>query len=1639
MDALLSRIRCFARVLIFIVLPLAAYATPVSPIPFPGGESRSEAPSTLLSVDIEKGEAELFIGGSWKGEIVAASGIALTGLGASLSQTDSPFLFTQTIDLTVSATILKHWFVEATFLDDYALNTYRAGYLGAEGDAIRYVGIGNVGLDFPAFPYADISGGTPSSFGAYAAFGAGPLTLHALVRYDAATREEKTYVGSSERTISDISPAKRLRGRAFALPDRNLDAVPVVYLEDTEGTISGSDGRKYRSATATEAAGSAMLGLVELASTPTGRVVVAYAKSGSTTPWNSSLGSYGVISTRSGFLGDTQTAFDTSGASIALSAYPQCGGGNGEPAEITLGGTNPALVIYESGAFSPFEFANRYAPTSSAASDASARLVYASSGSSVKGFELEESSSSSFTINTNADGETVVSTSGRFFILSSAVSTDTRSIESRFPLVSIDPEVYLPGAKGRATDIVVRYTSYGASGAYNIGTDVVAGSVIVTRGGIRDPLATYNAESGTVALNSPAGTGELIRISYLKTSQDRRFGSLAAGLGAVYTPDPSFSARAALSLRWNVSGNAFTADDESSPGNIALSGSAKWKKEELKAEIAGALTYEAPDTTGLYRAVSMEGTEFSLGMSVSASSAAYPPLTPTTPDSALTGLFAGFLSYVDIPSADNAGKLVYRDYSSNDVLGNKTLKTISWTGASIDTSKTGPYPVSVSELDDKTAYVAEYALGEGKAINGGFALWSGFQMELADEAETLAEARTIIIPYRYFDLDGDDPVRTYLQIGALANEDGEAESKELVWSRPLGATVSDSVSETAWAYASYDLSDLDRARLASARALRLVVRLDKPATTPASTVAASGRVLVLPPVVQGAVFRPVLVSGGSVTTASDKVSAAEKIDATLAATFSSEISRLHPDGEAQRVLTSAWSSLTANEAAGIDGYPSPFPLWSYRSITFFMRGPVADVSSDATALKTSTVRLIIGANSEALASSGETARFIDVSIPSSAFTAGSWSRVVIDYAKNDTGVTVNGTAVDGATVTYRPALVRSFRSLAEKNGESAGPRYFSVVLEAPMNTVLPSGNFAIDEVCLSDPIASFGSYASGAIAWDRKGPILQLGNTILVSDLSAEGRSELSAVGNPLETESAAGTESGAKGGGKVQATILGAKVSAELGMANSGDTFSWLGAHGIVLPLGPLKIMETFSTDPETETLSHKATIAVSGPVSAEAISALDILPTKITRSWKASMSTSAFERVNASASFLSSYIGPADYSLFRLPYQSAWAESWEQLLPDAGTSERRRDFSADANFAVKGDTIGFTTTAAASSKFNASLDSRVESAELRLGLPFNAAGIDGSFGFVRSYSLTEKASDSAGSMGSASEDAAAFARILSASTPLWVAVPFSTLGDSTIFDSFQNVALSSLASSYSDGIETVLRLPRASGWIAVIQPSALNFTLARAFDRTLDTTVDSIKTSATVQSSAVNVFGAFGSFPIFSFYKSDEFTHALSTTARFPKNEEVDWEIALRQSLSFFGFSDAKLVLSNIVKTGSDGWSDGTALSWTYPQEKSFMKSLYSLALNKATGWKNGPLFAELAVAEVQTENRETVELTISSAVNVAWSLHMKHESIIRATKKLTWITFVTLGASGGRSDGDELGLTIKGSVGLSLSLRF
>jgi len=1722
-------VHAFARIFLLFHFLLYFQTSKVYPqtIPAFAAGGFEEAPTALLRVELGeesgegdgKPEATLFMAGSWKGSVLGAASVSLSEWGLQALSNSAPILFTQEIDLSLRVVVLERWFVEASFLDDYALNTYRAGYSGTEGETIRYAGLGNVGLDFPAFPYIDISGGTPSSFGAYAAFGSGPLGLHALLRYDSVAGEEKTYVNGQERTIVDMDPAKRLRGQSFVLPDTGLASAPRIFLEDPAGTFQAADGRKYRVPNSAEASYSALYGLVELKTTPKGRVMVSYSVSGNprADPWADSLGEYSDSSggAGTGFLGITQAAFLVSSPRTELPLFPQPGDGTGKPATVVIDGS-PALALYEPGTFSPFERSNRYAQPSSATTTGEAELVRSSNGLSVPGFILFRANSSE--PSGMNPGDTTQLTDGNTASTYYTLAMDSspggdldRSPESRFPLAGLEPSIYYPVRAGRSTDLALRFTSYGAPGSYSIGTDVVAGSIIVTRGGIRDPLASFDAETGVVSLSGNAVPGEIVRISYLKNAQDRRFGSLAAGIGAIYGKDEQFSARAALALRWNLSGSAFTSPDESNPGKVSLSAGAQWINGKNKLDLAASLHYENPDTTGMYRAAGMEDAELKISLGEDDAYEVGPPLSPHISNEA--ALFEPFWTGIDaragmerVPDSNNTSMLVYRNYRNSDVLGNSILMELSWNGATLEEDKEGPYSVSAPELNT-TALVAEYELGDGKAENGTFALWTGFQATLGNEASALSRARKLVVPYRFYDVaSGSAQVLAYLQLGSLSSpDDGFAESAELVWSAPITASAVSS-SDTEWRYATLDLGDEDRRRLGEVRAVRFVVRLEKAASEPAASIQASGRLLVAPLVVHGSDFRPVVLetsglfreaADNEVKTASMPDTVIDSVDGTvlptLSSRFSSEIKRLHPNGESQRILRLEWTDTIAGSAndaaAGSDGFPAPMPLDKYGSLSFFIRGPTLIGAGD---LDGAAFRLVIAASPAAIGD--PVAGGLDVRIPLSNLTPGSWSQVRIDYRGEKTAAFVDGTPIPEASIVYRS----SQDTMA----------WLGLLVYPGTGKSLPAAHLAVDELVLENPASNYGAKLGSSFTWKWEGPWLTMLGIPLVSNIQASATMELGASGNGIipDESSVNGGSNGlgealsARSRGSISMNITGMDLKINAGDSTSTSSAAWDASHTVSIPLGPILITDQFNQDPASRVSNHELILALSKPVVTRFSAVAKNSGSVTDQTWKADIgftvqpnnldqpappakelqegqevpqdedvqgdqiepSTPAtFVQSAPALYFTSSFTGgyttdvdSASIKTWERDYFSAWAEGKKELLPDSGGAARKREFSASGNLGIRPAPMGIDLLGTAGEAFNATKEERTGRLGLMASIPLRFRD----WGMTISLSRSGSSSVNTPNTGDSLDDADEFSRYLGTNTEMWSFLPVQTLVSDQLATSFTQASKNMNAARFRDGVGLDLTLPPVRGLLSFFIPGSLNASLFRVLERKLDTQEDTVEAGMGLDYSAINYFGAFGTYPYFRFYKSDEYETAFGL--KITSGSLSAWEASLRQGASFYGFTDSQLSVANTIRIGSSGWSEGALVAWTTPSPNSLLATIYRSLIVKAANWKAGPYLSELASAELSldpvdpsasareefigkeaaiAERRENLEFSVSDTTTAAWNLAVTHESLVRSPGKINLRAFASLGLSGSSKTNPLQPILFTISCGISLALIF
>jgi len=1572
-----------------------------------------EEPKELMKFSLMDSNVSLFATGYWYGSLQGNAGFSNSPLGAAFASPETPFLFTQEVDLTLSLWINKRWFVEANFVDDSAQNTYRAGYQGAPGEFIQYAGIGNTGLDFPSFPYLDLGGDSPSSFGFYGRFGDSDLNVHTLFRYDSAVREEKVFSGGRERSYSYIQPQNSVRGISFVLPDTDIDSDLIVYIEDRNGALRDSKGRRWRYALPNEYAAGRTQGLLDLSIRPDGMIAVSYSKGGGR-PWLFSMGNS--YASPGSFLNEVQLLFD----GIDLEKYPQCGGNGAAsriPGEILIGGVF-ALVLREPATFSPFERQNRYEAPSSASEQAD--LVRFSTGKVFGGFELVQIDNSSSSLDIPLVTP-VVSRLNLFELVPLTSGLKQRSPQTRWPLAEVYPEIYLPGNEGFSGDITLRFTNYGGSGGYLIGRDVIPGSIKVWRSGIEDNNFNYNAASGEVTLYGYVMENEIIRITFLKRSEETRSGSVAAGFGAIYRKGESpFSVQAAVGVRWNLTEeDSYTTEDASNGGSVGISAKTAWDYDNFKSHITAGFALDQNDTTGLYRAAGMEGNETVVPLPPETSFLSH---TPTT-------------NIIGLPelNASNRADLIYRNYVSNSALGS-TIMPIDWNGSTVVSDYNRPYPARDPQIKDTNALVAEFSLNGTK-------IWSGFETPVYAFSGIFSGASEIEIPYRFYDFNKTPSpnFKLIIQIGALSSEDfAFSENPELILEKEL---FNGTGFNTDLRNEHIVLTDEDRLKLGDARFLRIIAVHD-------GTEEINGRVLLSPPIVRGASFRPVTyrngdsaVTGISNFSNENHVTAVETLEMgafTLERTYGDTIKRLHPAGETQRVLKIEWKNMETGISAGIDGRTQGFPFADYRELSFFVKGAKPDVVG--------TLSFIIAAGPESIND-----RQFEAHIPLSAFREGQWSKTTIRYLGENTGITVDGGNAEGAKFHYRPTS-----KLLEKAEGKSG--YVALFIN-PENSITPleNGVIYIDEIILEDPTTVYRVNAGAALEYKKPGKLLSIGSTNVLSDFLVSTVVESEFRSDPgYEDVEMAGSVANRTG---AEITIFGAKVAGKVSFTAAKDDLAWSADHNISKTIGPLSIKESFFASPKENSARHGFNIGFNSLFYFDFKADANYEFLKLYRKWNLGMGVKPKnEYIPAIAITTQANWTSRDEKIEdNENYAGLWARTWKPLVPDIGGGANNRKTLTQITVTEGTKPVGAVFTFEGKTDYTDanSIIQLENSAFLDIPVALKKSSFNFRVGRTFNKNILYTGED-------ALKDGEKFFESINDSLPLWAFAPFYSLFapnlndamdkviDSPTFDNFQYAA-------FHDHFNTRANLPAFYNPLAFIVPSSAAFRVERVMEQKLDTRSDLLNIGGSLGHSAINMFGGMGYLSLFKFYQSDEFTHTGEAAVILSEYEEPKWKLQSTAGAAFMGFTGSQLKFVNTFtittvhnninsvystvkinnSSNEKNWTESASLEWTVPTKKSLLSIFYNWAarsLLKQKSWLN---LTSLFASPYEQLRKETFEIILEKTEdNFRKTYVLGHESIIRILGRLNFTTFVKL-----RYNEDELNeiYTFDALLGITLRISF
>ncbi|MFP4703955.1 MAG: hypothetical protein ACLFMV_04030, partial [Spirochaetaceae bacterium] len=640
----------------------------------------------LFGTSIGDAEVDLFIAGSWETGIGGAVGWAFhPEIPPEGNRVTFPYDFPgmepvpyyNAVDLTLSLWLYERYYLEASFADEFEVNTFVLGYQGREDELLQSVRVGYGLFSISDYPYVPAEEATEPAPGLSAALETERSSHELLLRFEPSEEQRAVFYGMNEATEKRIDPTDYIRGRFFVLPDDEVEDLRL-YIEDADGGLSGNEGTGgtwRRADLDAEAVYSADRGFIYLREPARGRVAVHYTKDGNTVG-DSGLGEEALV-------GDLDTSADVSidpdagPSDFNFAVADDYYGLDLSTLDLDIGGRT-ALLLYEPGAFNPFENANRY-DTADLADARDLETEFVRKG------EYAERDVAGRRISANED-QTLLSVGNP--------DRDVRSHENRFPFVEEFPELYGPNPtdKDGYTDFEILATGLNPVDRLRIDANVVPGSVTVLRNGVEDPSFDVDYDNGVISSPVPVYPTDVIEVVY-RVYGSGGGGDLAAALGNRISLDPRTDLTLALATRWNVLRGNYSTSPADHPGSVTASASVEHERENFSGYLDGAVQLSVPDTTGYLRLLGMEEKETEVPAADGAMFPAAAPEDGFDPDG----------SWDDGLNQGNRGRLFYKDFYEETALGGRVLRDYDWDVPDdqdypyAEGSRVGPYPARADD------------------------------------------------------------------------------------------------------------------------------------------------------------------------------------------------------------------------------------------------------------------------------------------------------------------------------------------------------------------------------------------------------------------------------------------------------------------------------------------------------------------------------------------------------------------------------------------------------------------------------------------------------------------------------------------------------------------------------------------------------------------------------------------------------------------------------------------------------------------------------------------------------------------------------------------------------------------------------
>jgi hypothetical protein len=1478
-------------------------------------EVEPEAPATLLPLKLGDAGVDISIAGSWSALFSFGAGI-LVAPGVPVQALDSlpgitpGVAFSQVPDLSLSLTLLERWFIEISVLGGFSDNSLLMGYRGDGEEPVRHVLLGTRDITASPTPFLETPDQAEGSLGISALVVSGIGTNEALLRWDATGEQHRLYLGHNELLEERIGLDSWLRGRVLVLPDADVQDL-VVLLEDPDGTLVADppDGRTYRQAGFDDVIVDTAAGRVTLRSEWKGRVLAYYTKNG--LPVGTDNPGLGVDA----LPGETGGRRDLSAAIRFYFDMPDYLGEDMNRRQIPVPGIGDCLLLWEPGDQSPFQAANTYAFSIAAPSDASRVTAF-----------LEKKAVSA---SPPTDLLFQIDTSGKQVSL--LVDRDLRaSFRNLYPVWKAPPNapinlLYGPDRDALAglLDFELVVQALQPVNGYVLGSDVVPGSVRVTVNGLEERRFTFDETTGRLTFQVEITSTDRIEMRWRTKSAGAAGGDVLLTWRDDIQLAEHLGLWVAVGLRWNVGTGLTAGEPYARSGAVVATAGLEGSAGALDWSVNAAGSFANPDTTGVVRLHGMEGHSLEVDLSEELAWPSSPPAGSTQA---------------------TRGRLLYRDYRSYDAFGGAELHPIGWTGYRAEPyangGRTGPYSVLGTSSSDSSgqSLVFEYDLpADGD--------WVGAQLPVAaGSLPDLSTAKSIAMRLRGVELAGDVEVR--LEVGAIGEDldgdgvlDAEPSSTSTGFAfndtapthtvvlkvgagpRLEGNRVQDSedrdgsgtltpedptrvvqlaigsIVDTSWHTVTLPLGDDDRAKLQQARSIRIVL------VAPLGSGGVSGRIMVDLVSVAG--------SGYWAEDASDAVTVRELAEALsdndpLAGNRLEDVEPdamklFHPSGETQEVLEMSWTAppagfvmtgYTAKETGGI----------TYDTAAVYIRG-VGNVRDLGASIKF-----------ELLDSAGLGIQWtiLGTDVPDE-----HWHELAVSHA--------DGTIrLDGGSSIGEP-------SFDPEHGELS---LLKVTVSGLSGAV---GALVLDEVHLRDPRTAWGAAFRAEASWSRPGVIWQAGRVPLIADVSVNQKLSLATAGftSLYGTPSAVGDITSRT---EIGADILYARLRADIVLRDVGGEFVGSGGHRLTIPATPsvVTFSDTFSLTGSNEfsredALRVQPFDALTVSLDAKADGTTEVL----SQEWTASIAAKPLADLSLGLDLGFSQASTG-YSLPDTWYGARWVREAGLVVPWYGGAavERTEHLSSDIAATLWSVDAALAIDASATgTDFTALSRDQEDTVDISWSAAWPATEDDEhnvavTLRYARSLVL-----EGVRQVGDPfTAETADFFRLLADQRYFLLGLPLlEILLDDTdkVLGAWEGVDRASWKPSLSVSVER-----RSGSRLAdLFLPSIAELSVARVLEKHSDLAANEVLIKPRVVTRALNLFGRLGSYPIMPFYRTDEFSIALSGS--FSGSGVADLslsELSLELYADILGFETQSLTLVNVFSLGSEAATATDGLQATF-----------------------------------------------------------------------------------------------------------